>query len=29
LPLLLDRDGYIQATGDFSEPIGPYFWHSV
>jgi ubiquinol-cytochrome c reductase iron-sulfur subunit len=29
LPLQIDTDGYLRATGDFSQPIGPYFWHSV
>jgi ubiquinol-cytochrome c reductase iron-sulfur subunit len=26
LPLALDDDGYIVATGDFSSPTGPGFW---
>jgi ubiquinol-cytochrome c reductase iron-sulfur subunit len=26
LPLGLDDDGYIVATGDFSGPVGPGFW---
>ena len=26
LPLELDADGYLVATGDFSEPVGPAFW---
>jgi ubiquinol-cytochrome c reductase iron-sulfur subunit len=26
LPLALDGDGYIIATGDFSDPVGPGFW---
>jgi ubiquinol-cytochrome c reductase iron-sulfur subunit len=26
LPLALDDDGYIIATGDFSDPVGPGFW---
>ncbi len=26
LPLDLDSDGYIIATGDFSGPVGPGFW---
>ena len=26
LPLALDDDGYIIATGDFSGPVGPGFW---
>jgi ubiquinol-cytochrome c reductase iron-sulfur subunit len=26
LPLEIDRDGYVVATGDFSEPVGPAFW---
>jgi ubiquinol-cytochrome c reductase iron-sulfur subunit len=26
LPLGLDGDGYIIATGDFSAPVGPGFW---
>jgi ubiquinol-cytochrome c reductase iron-sulfur subunit len=29
LPLAIDPDGVLRSTGDFSEPIGPYFWHSV
>jgi ubiquinol-cytochrome c reductase iron-sulfur subunit len=29
LPLSLDSDGVIRATGDFSDPVGPYFWHTV
>jgi ubiquinol-cytochrome c reductase iron-sulfur subunit len=27
LPLRVDADGVIRATGDFSEPVGPSFWH--
>ncbi|HKH03949.1 MAG TPA: Rieske 2Fe-2S domain-containing protein [Acidimicrobiales bacterium] len=26
LPLALDREGYLIATGDFSDPTGPGFW---
>ena len=26
LPLDIDADGYVIATGDFSEPVGPSFW---
>ena len=26
LPLAVDRDGYLYATGDFFEPVGPAFW---
>ena len=26
LPLGIDEDGYIVATGDFLEPVGPGFW---
>jgi ubiquinol-cytochrome c reductase iron-sulfur subunit len=26
LPLALDDDGYLYATGDFSGPVGPGFW---
>jgi ubiquinol-cytochrome c reductase iron-sulfur subunit len=26
LPLGLDGEGYIVATGDFSDPVGPGFW---
>jgi ubiquinol-cytochrome c reductase iron-sulfur subunit len=26
LPLALDGEGYIVATGDFSDPVGPGFW---
>ena len=26
LPLGLDKDGYLVATGDFSEPVGPGWW---
>jgi ubiquinol-cytochrome c reductase iron-sulfur subunit len=29
LPLTIDSDGFIRATGDFSGPVGPYYWHSV
>jgi ubiquinol-cytochrome c reductase iron-sulfur subunit len=27
LPLRIDRDGYLVAGGDFSDPIGPGSWH--
>jgi ubiquinol-cytochrome c reductase iron-sulfur subunit len=27
LPMELDADGYLVATGDFPEPIGPSFWN--
>jgi ubiquinol-cytochrome c reductase iron-sulfur subunit len=26
LPLMIDSDGYVVATGDFSDPVGPGFW---
>lgn len=26
LPLAVDGDGYVIATGDFPEPVGPGFW---
>jgi ubiquinol-cytochrome c reductase iron-sulfur subunit len=26
LPLDVDDDGYLVATGDFSDPVGPGFW---
>ena len=26
LPLDVDGDGYLIATGDFSDPVGPGFW---
>lgn len=26
LPLAVDDDGYLIATGDFSDPVGPGFW---
>jgi ubiquinol-cytochrome c reductase iron-sulfur subunit len=26
LPLQVDEEGYIVATGDFSDPVGPTFW---
>jgi ubiquinol-cytochrome c reductase iron-sulfur subunit len=26
LPLALRSDGYLEATGGFSEPVGPSFW---
>ncbi|MGH9113741.1 MAG: ubiquinol-cytochrome c reductase iron-sulfur subunit, partial [Acidimicrobiales bacterium] len=26
LPLAVDEDGYLIATGDFSDPVGPGFW---
>jgi ubiquinol-cytochrome c reductase iron-sulfur subunit len=26
LPLDVDDDGFLIATGDFSAPIGPGFW---
>jgi len=26
LPLALGIDGFLRATGDFSEPVGPAFW---
>ena len=29
LPLGVDRDGNLVAQGDFSEPVGPAFWHRV
>jgi ubiquinol-cytochrome c reductase iron-sulfur subunit len=27
LPLGVDGDGYLVATGDFTEPVGPSFWN--
>jgi ubiquinol-cytochrome c reductase iron-sulfur subunit len=27
LPLSIDADGYLVAGGDFSDPVGPSFWH--
>jgi ubiquinol-cytochrome c reductase iron-sulfur subunit len=27
LPLRIDAQGYLVARGDFSEPVGPSFWH--
>jgi ubiquinol-cytochrome c reductase iron-sulfur subunit len=27
LPLSVDSDGFLVARGDFSEPVGPSFWH--
>lgn len=27
LPLAIDTEGYLQATGDFSDPPGPGFWN--
>jgi ubiquinol-cytochrome c reductase iron-sulfur subunit len=27
LPLAIDPEGYLVARGDFSEPVGPSFWH--
>ena len=26
LPITIDSSGYVVALGDFSEPVGPYFW---
>jgi ubiquinol-cytochrome c reductase iron-sulfur subunit len=26
LPLAIDQDGFLFATGDFSAPPGPGFW---
>jgi ubiquinol-cytochrome c reductase iron-sulfur subunit len=26
LPLTVDDDGVLRATGDFSEPVGPGWW---
>ncbi|MDU0938460.1 MAG: ubiquinol-cytochrome C reductase, partial [Dermabacter sp.] len=26
LPIEVDDEGYLVATGDFPEPIGPSFW---
>jgi ubiquinol-cytochrome c reductase iron-sulfur subunit len=26
LPLAIDADGYVYATGGFSDPPGPTFW---
>jgi ubiquinol-cytochrome c reductase iron-sulfur subunit len=27
LPLRIDAQGFLVARGDFSEPVGPSFWH--
>ncbi|MEA2434757.1 MAG: ubiquinol-cytochrome c reductase iron-sulfur subunit [Actinomycetota bacterium] len=27
LPIEIDSEGYLVATGDFSEPVGPGFWN--
>ena len=27
LPLAVDADGFVVATGDFSDPVGPAYWH--
>jgi ubiquinol-cytochrome c reductase iron-sulfur subunit len=27
LPLRIDAEGYVVARGDFSEPVGPAYWH--
>lgn len=27
LPLVIDDDGIVAAGGDFSDPVGPSFWH--
>jgi ubiquinol-cytochrome c reductase iron-sulfur subunit len=27
LPLAIDAEGFLVARGDFSEPVGPSFWH--
>jgi ubiquinol-cytochrome c reductase iron-sulfur subunit len=29
LPLGVDQDGNLVATGDFFEPVGPAFWHRI
>jgi ubiquinol-cytochrome c reductase iron-sulfur subunit len=29
LPIELDGEGFIQATGDFSAPVGPSFWRKA
>ena len=29
LPLGIDSEGYLIARGDFSEPVGPSFWHKT
>ena len=26
LPIIIDDEGYVTATGDFSGPVGPGFW---
>ena len=26
LPLMVDRNGYIAAASDFTQPVGPSFW---
>ncbi len=28
LPLVADADGVLRAQGDFSEPVGPGWWHA-
>jgi ubiquinol-cytochrome c reductase iron-sulfur subunit len=28
LPLEIDDEGYLRATGDFSEPVGPGYWRA-
>jgi ubiquinol-cytochrome c reductase iron-sulfur subunit len=27
LPIEIDADGFLVATGDFPVPVGPVFWH--
>ena len=27
LPIEIDADGFVRATGDFSDPVGPGFWN--
>ncbi len=29
LPLRIDAQGFLVARGDFSEPVGPSFWHKT
>jgi ubiquinol-cytochrome c reductase iron-sulfur subunit len=29
LPITVDADGYLIATGDFSEPVGPSYWERL
>jgi ubiquinol-cytochrome c reductase iron-sulfur subunit len=29
LPIAVDTDGYLIATADFDEPIGPSYWERL